>query len=285
MQTDFSVAQSDFCYELSYVSKVLLTGPIILQDQLERELHFPELPERIVSLVPSITELVCDLGLRESLVGVTKFCVHPHGLLQEKQIIGGTKNVNIQKVAALKPGLILASKEENVQEQIEELAARFPVYVSDVKDLPAAMQMIEDVSRMCRKEKEGERLNHEIKSILQEQVPNQRPKVAYLIWKRPFMVAGGDTYISAALNACGFENVFADQNRYPVVSVEDFTWMGCDAIFLSSEPYPFKQAECAELERITGIPCRLVDGEAFSWYGSRIPGGLRYGRDLYQTLP
>ncbi len=254
---------------------------IFLRDQLQRPLEFHVPPRRIVSLVPSITELVCDLDLRDRLIGVTKFCIHPYGLTMDKAVVGGTKNVNVAKVEALRPNLVLASKEENVQEQIEAAAELCPVYVSDVRDMATARQMIADIGLITDTEAMAKHLIKKMDAaLLAGPTPDKRPRVAYIIWKKPFMVAGGDTYISAMLESCGMENMFAGQNRYPTVAEAEFSAQGCDAILLSSEPYPFKESDRVELERRTGIPCLLVDGEMFSWYGSRIPEGIKYGRAI-----
>ena len=227
-------------------------------------------PRRIVSLVPSLTELLADLGLDEEVVGLTRFCVHPEGWKAKKQIVGGTKNVRLDRVAALEPDLILANKEENVREQVEALAEITPVHITDVKTVEDALAMIRVVGALVHRVVQAEALAGEIEaafSALQAAAPI---RVAYLIWRDPFMTIGGDTFIHDVLARAGLVNVFGDRTRYPEVTADQLIEAQPDALLLSSEPYPFKPHHVADLEAETGLPASLVDGELCSWYGSRM---------------
>lgn len=245
-------------------------------------------PRRIVSLVPSQTELLHALGLEEEVVGITKFCVHPVAWFQEKKRVGGTKTVHLDKVAALRPDLIIANKEENVREQVEALAEHFPVWVSDVHDLPSALGMIEQVGRLTGKAAEAEALAAEVArrfALHRPEAAAPRPRAAYLIWRKPYMVAGSDTFIHAMLEEAGFENAFAAEARYPEVSHDRLADCAPDVVLLSSEPYPFQEKHLAEFREICpAAQVLVVDGEMFSWYGSRLLLAPAYFRELREKI-
>lgn len=239
-------------------------------DQLGNAHQFTESPCRIVSLVPSITELLCDLGLQNKVVGCTKFCVHPKGLKKNVAIVGGTKKVNIQKVKELQPDLIIANKEENKKEDIEALRNITTVWVSDIDTIDRAYDMIRSIGDICSVQVKAESIIDASKAILS--ISSTKTKsVVYLIWKSPYMTIGGDTFIHDMLKASGYENVFGESLRYPEVTIEEIKKQQPDVIFLSSEPFPFKEKHVVKLKEALGdIPIVLVDGEYFSWYGSRI---------------
>jgi ABC-type Fe3+-hydroxamate transport system substrate-binding protein len=255
-------------------------------DQLGRQHRFENRPKRIVSLVPSQTELLHYLGLEQAVIGITKFCVHPSDWFKSKPRISGTKNVNIEAVKALQPDIIIANKEENVKEQIEALETIAPVWVSDINNLEDALAMIEAIGKLTNTNQKAEELIKEIQSrFTQLQPPNTKLKTAYLIWRKPYMTVGGDTYINNMLQYAGFENVFTNEKRYPAVTIEQLAETKCDLLFLSSEPYPFKQAHISELqEALPNTNIVLVDGEMFSWYGSRLLEAATYFKDLQSIL-
>jgi ABC-type Fe3+-hydroxamate transport system substrate-binding protein len=261
-----------------------------MQHYTDQIFHFTilsEAPQRIISLVPSQTELLHTLGLDREVVGITKFCVHPNHWFQTKERVGGTKQINIEKIKTLKPDLILANKEENVKEQIEELAKYFPVWVSDVTDLPSAFEMIQGIGKIINKEKESNDLVAKIQSdFLQcEGFNHYRPKAAYFIWRDPYMTVGGDTFINQMLKYAGFKNIFENKTRYPIVQVSELAALNCELLLLSSEPYPFKQKHIDELKNLLPFTkILLVDGEFFSWYGSRLLHAPAYFRKLYQQV-
>lgn len=243
---------------------------IVTTDQLGDQHVLVDTPSAIVSLVPSITELLCDLGIGDRVVGCTKFCVHPMGFKKGAAIIGGTKKVNVQKVNALHPDFIIANKEENTKEDIEALRSIAPVWVSDIDTIDKGFDMVRSIGAICSVEEKAKMIIKTSASILIKNVAEVR-RIAYLIWRSPYMTVGGDTYIHDVLNRSGFENVFGESLRYPEVNIDDIKKENPDVIFLSSEPFPFKERHIGELkEQLGQVPVILVDGEYFSWYGSRV---------------
>ncbi len=218
---------------------------------------------RIVSLVPSLTELLFDLGLDDEVVGRTKFCVRPADKVAGKPVIGGTKQVKISAVAALQPTLILANYEENTEADVQALQRIAPVHITNVKTLTDALMMIREVGGLVHREAEAEALARQIGAsfaALRPVMGNECPSVAYLIWRKPWMVAARDTFIDAMLAEAGFQNAFANQARYPVVTEAALKRAAPDLIFLSSEPYPFGPKHQVELESCCPearvLPCR-----------------------------
>jgi len=263
------------------------------KDQLNNELFLADYPKRIISLVPSQTELLVELGLEENIVGITKFCIHPKRLKSEKTIIGGTKNVNYKKIANLSPDLIIGNKEENTEEIIKKLEDIAPVYVTDIITIKDSLQFIFDIGIICHKISESKNLINKIEKGLHEFTGfiKKRPlrKVAYFIWKKPWMVAGSKNYINEILSLNNFENIFGNApQRYPDVYVEYFTdlnpEMKPDLILLPTEPYPFNNKDIVDLKRHIDCEIRLVDGEMFSWHGSRILKALDYFKKLHLSL-
>jgi ABC-type Fe3+-hydroxamate transport system substrate-binding protein len=241
--------------------------------------------KKIVSIVPSQTELLYDLGLDEEVIGITKFCVHPEKWFRTKTRIGGTKNIDIDKIFSLKPDFVIANKEENVKEQIEALQEFTQVYISDIKNLADALNMISEVGTLTGKESKSHTLIEEIKKRFSKLNTIYKIPAAYLIWRNPFMVAGGNTFISEMMGYCGFTNLFENEPRYPEINIERLKATDCNAILLSSEPFPFKQKLIDELQPLLpGIKIILVDGEMFSWYGSRLLYAPEYFEQLIQSL-
>lgn len=253
-----------------------------LIDMLGRTITVPDTPQRIVSLVPSQTELLYDLGLEEEVVGITRFCIHPERWFRVKARVGGTKDVSPKRVAALQPDLILANKEENVREQIEALSEIAPVWVSDIQTLGDALQMIREVGKLTGRAAKGEEISGNIESgFVSLGKAKAVQRVAYAIWRNPWMWAGGDTFIDEMLRRCGWENVLAENARYPEVSLEEIAALHPDRVLLSSEPYPFAEKHLAEVQAaIPGAKVELVDGELFSWYGSRLLQSPAYFQKL-----
>ncbi len=238
-------------------------------------------PKRIISLVPSQTELLHYLGLEEETIAITKFCVHPEEWFKNKTRIGGTKTLHLDKIISLKPDLIIANKEENVKEQVEQLAEKFPVWVTDVNNLTDAYTMIIDIGLLTGRKNAAEELIGCIKNkfelVFQIVNANNRISAVYLIWKNPFMTIGGDTFISSMLEKAGLMNVYCNQTRYPEIALSELKNTDCELILLSSEPYPFKQKDIDELQKeLPGKKIMLVDGEMFSWYGSRLLQASEY---------
>ncbi|MBL7827523.1 MAG: ABC transporter substrate-binding protein [Saprospiraceae bacterium] len=241
-------------------------------DQLARRIQIPHWPpRRIISLVPSQTELLSELGLEEEVVGITKFCVHPDRWFRSKTRVGGTKTLHLPRIEQLAPDLILGNKEENDQSQIELLQSRFPVWMSDIKDLESALDMIRHIGQVTNRETRALQLAADIQRRFSELPVFPRLRAAYLIWRKPFMVAASDTFVDAMLQKAGFDNVFSHLSRYPQVDLHMLASAQPQVLFLSSEPYPFKAKHIAELQEICPeATIKLVDGELFSWYGSRL---------------
>lgn len=258
---------------------------IRITDQTGRNIAISEQPGRIVSCVPSQTELLFDLGLTESIAGVTKFCVHPSAARRSKVIVGGTKNLHLEKIAALNPDFILANKEENEQSSIEWLANRFPTYVSDVRTLNHALDMIKDVGDITGQPKQAQELTDSISLLFRNLTSQQtNASVAYIIWKNPWMTINQDTFIHDMLNQIGLTNVFADRmdSRYPNITLDDLKETKPNFVFLSSEPYPFKNSDVTQLKAQLPLSNVVaVDGEMFSWYGSRLS---RFNSDFMTNL-
>ncbi|TCK68696.1 ABC-type Fe3+-hydroxamate transport system substrate-binding protein [Winogradskyella wandonensis] len=258
---------------------------MIFTDQLNKQLSLKEIPKRIVSLVPSQTELLVDLGLRDAIVGVTKFCIHPPDLRKEKTIVGGTKNVNIGKIMALQPDIILCNKEENSLEIVESLKGIAPVHISDIYNLDDAFELFKMYGYIFKVEEKVSLLISKIKeerSRFQSIVKNQpKRKAAYFIWRNPWMVAASNTFIDAMLREANFSNVFGSESRYPEIDLSHPKLNEADIIMLSSEPYPFKNKHIKELKGLfPEKTIQLVDGELFSWYGSRLQKSYNYFNDI-----
>lgn len=235
---------------------------------------------KVVSLVPSITEALFDLGLTENeIVGRTKFCIHPDEKVKNVAIIGGTKNINIDKIKALQPDLILANKEENIKEQVEALMVDCKVIVTNVENIEDNYYLLKNLGKIFNKEDRAQVFNMKIYDILNEAKINSNIKVAYLIWKNPYMTIGSDTFIHKILEEIGFENIFKDKKRYPEIQTEDLA--EADIIMLSSEPFPFKEKHIEELKEFyPEKKIMIVDGEAFSWYGTHIAKCEDYFKEL-----
>ncbi|RXR17240.1 cobalamin-binding protein [Flavobacterium amnicola] len=273
-------------------------------DQLGTQHTFETTPKRIVSLVPSQTELLYDLGLEDAIVGITKFCVHPFHLKSTKTIVGGTKQVKLDKIKALQPDIIICNKEENTQEIVDSLKEICPVWVTDIYTIEDNNKMIQDFGQLFNKRTEAmkwlDKINfahQDFQKFITDKAPR---KVAYFIWANPYMVAGGNTFINELLKLNKFENIYdnnptrgeAEQSvakyegRYPEVVVQKMRIQGDpDVIFLSSEPFPFKDEHAFELGRHTHHATTIfVDGEMFSWYGSRLVKAFDYFKKLQDRL-
>jgi ABC-type Fe3+-hydroxamate transport system substrate-binding protein len=263
-------------------------------DQLGNRVDIIKFPQRIVSLVPSQTELLFHLGLEDRVAGITKFCVHPASWYRSKKRIGGTKTIKMEVMAGIGPDLIIANKEENIKDQVEELAKHYPVWTSDVHNLETALDMMRSVGAITSTEEQAATIISRISAdfaALKNPIFAKAPagganlKTAYFIWRDPYMTAGGDTFIHDMLSRCGLENIFGDMTRYPQVTVEMLRNKNCGLLFLSSEPYPFKQKHIDELqEQLPGTKIMLVDGEMFSWYGSRLLEAPAYFRLLFPQI-
>lgn len=258
-------------------------------DQIGRKITLKNNKQRIVSLVPSQTELLIDLGLENELVGVTKFCIHPKDLKKSKTIVGGTKNIHIDKIKELKPTIILCNKEENTQEIVEACEKTCPVHVSDIYNIEESLELIEMYGKLFNCEEKASEIKNTISSELIDfqHFIKEKPtlNIAYFIWRNPWMVAGNDTFINSLLKINKLNNVYENLDRYPEVTLDKNTFSTTDLLLLSSEPYPFQEKHIEELKKITGNKnIILVDGEFFSWYGSRLQHAFDYFKKLRKTI-
>lgn len=256
----------------------------VFTDQMNRPVEIISAPKRIISLVPSQTELLFDLGLDEEIIGITKFCIHPADLVEPKIKIGGTKQLNIKLIKELKPDLIIGNKEENERYQVEELMELFPVWMSDITNLDGALDMIKRVGEVVNKGAEAKKLADSITHGFEGlRIEPTGARVAYLIWRRPYIVAGRGTFINDMLKRCGLTNAF-DIARYPEVDAEQLIAAKPGVVLLSSEPYPFKGKHVDEFRAmLPGAVIKLVDGELFSWYGSRLLHAPAYFEKLIKS--
>lgn len=256
-------------------------------DQLGRKIELPSSPKRIISLVPSQTELLYDLGLRDEVIGITKFCIHPSEWFKTKTRIGGTKKFNFEVIKRLQPDLLIGNKEENEKVQIEQLMREYPVWMSDIYTLKDALDMITRIGALVNRQQKSQilklRIEAEFNNLTLLQTTNSHLRTAaYFIWRDPWMVAGSNTFINDMLIRCGLQNVFADANgRYPEITSAQIKEANPKVILLSSEPYPFKEKHIQELQALCpDAKIMLADGELFSWYGSRLLHAPDYFRKL-----
>ena len=235
------------------------------------KINFP--PQRIVSLVPSITELLFDLGQEKKIVGITKFCIHPKDKIGNVPKVGGTKDFSVSRIIDLQPDLVIANKEENPKDTVLELAKSVPVYVTDVFDISSALIMIKEIGEITGTFLTAKKIISEITAGFQNlETPEKFKKAVYLIWRKPYMTINRHTFIHAMMERAGFKNVFADMSdNYPVISENEIIQSGADIILLSSEPYRFTEKHIPEFNFLfSGMEIRLVDGELFAWFGSRM---------------
>ncbi|RNI31098.1 ABC transporter substrate-binding protein [Rufibacter latericius] len=253
---------------------------------MNRRLYLPQLPQRIVSLVPSQTELLFHLGLGDRIVGITKFCIHPKEAVKRIPKIGGTKNFHFEAIDALQPDLIIGNKEENYQEGIERLQQKYPVWMSDIYTLEDVFQMMQSISQLTGTEEKARALVSTLEQQFLELRPAEPPvPTAYFIWRNPYMAVGNDNFIDHMLTRCGFKNVLGHLARYPQVTAAQLQEASPELILLSSEPYPFKEKHIAEFQEICpNARIKVVDGELFSWYGSRLLHSVTYLTQLIREV-
>ena len=263
----------------------------IFIDQIGIQHSYKTTPLRIVSLVPSQTELLYDLGLEENIVGITKFCVHPVHFKSVKTIVGGTKNTNFDKIVALHPDIIICNKEENTKEIVEQLSTICPVWVTNIVSIEDNLQMIYHFGQLFNKRTEAQKWIDKINFAYQDfqTFIKEKPikKAAYFIWANPYMTAGNHTFINELLRLNHFENIYKNkEDRYPEVELKKIRLEGDpDFVFLSSEPFPFKDEHAFEIGRFTHHAKTIfVDGEMFSWYGSRLLKAFDYFKLLHSKI-
>lgn len=258
---------------------------MIFHDQMGRKVDITGSPQKIVSLVPPITELLFDLGLGDKLVGRTKFCIHPKGKVDKVPSIGGVMGLNYHRIEESKPDLILASREENGKQEINEIAKLLPVWVSDVRNLADALEMIQIIGTICGVEEKAKEIAEKIETEFEKlsEIPEEVINAVYLIWKNPLYTVGGDNFTNDMLKRVGIRNVFEDKNEaYPIVTGKEIRDRKPDYIFLPSEPYPFTKDDVQEFRgKFPKVEIKQVDGEYFSWYGSHLLKAPSYFKQLF----
>jgi len=260
---------------------------INLKDQLGQPILFNKPPEKIISLVPSMTYLLFVLGLDNEVAGITRFCKLPEHWKKQKTIVGGTKDVKIDRIANLKPDIVLANKEENSKEVVSELQNIAPVYVSDIQTLDDNYRLITDLGKIFNIEATAQKLNYDIQAAQSgyHQYKKSLKKTAYFIWKAPWMTVGGDTFINHMLQLAGFDNIFADKFRYPEVDLQQLQALDPEVILLSSEPYPFKDKDQKHMQALFPKACvLLVEGEPFTWFGAYPLQAFAYFHSLQKQI-
>jgi ABC-type Fe3+-hydroxamate transport system substrate-binding protein len=242
------------------------------------------MPPTIVSLVPSLTELVCWFGLAERLVGRTRFCTEPAAEVAHVPIVGGTKNPNIERIVALRPGLVIANREENRREDVEALrSAGLDVLLTDPNTVPEAVDMICALGERLGRAERAAELVADIERELAAPPPAKPIRVFVAVWKEPFMGLGAESYGHDLVERAGAINVLRDRARYPELSAGELTALQPDLILLPDEPYPFKDSDIPTFAAIA--PTRVVDGKLLWWYGPRIPEAIRTLRELFSSRP
>jgi len=245
---------------------------------------------RIVSLVPSQTELLHDLGLEDQIVGITKFCVHPYHYLSTKTKVGGTKQIKVEKIKALNPDIILCNKEENTKEIVEACQQICEVHVSELYTIQDTLELIiyygERFNKRTTAKNIVDKINYKLADFKHFIKDKPKVKVAYFIWRNPWMVAANNTFIDYILNLNNFENIYKNLERYPEVDITKIQAEGDpDVVLLSSEPYPFKDEHAFEIGRVAHHPKTIfVDGELFSWYGTRLLKAFDYFKLLRERI-
>lgn len=261
-----------------------------MYDQLNRIIHLEGTPKRIISLVPSQTELLCDLGLKSNLVGVTKFCVHPEYVKKDVAVVGGTKQINIEKIKALSPDIILCNKEENTKEVVLACELICNVHVSDIYTIAGSLELISQYGTIFNRNIEAKeiqaKINIEVNDFKVFIKNKPTLKVAYFIWQKPYMAAASNTFINYLLWLNKFENVYADSERYPEINIDEtHRNKTVQIVLLSSEPFPFKEKHKKVFqEKYPHAKIVLADGEMFSWYGSRLLKAFGYFKQLRLNL-
>lgn len=260
----------------------------LVKDMMGRMVKVPDFPGRILSLVPSQTELLFDLGLGPRIAGITKFCVHPENARISCTIIGGTKTIHYERLQEIKPDLIIGNKEENEELMIQHLEEKYPIWISDIYDLEDAWTMIHEIGRITNTVEKAQQIVQSAQESLRNIPPvanDNKLRAAYLIWKSPWMGVGRHTFIHSMLEVAGFENALGHLERYPELTDQDLKAINPDVVLLSSEPFPFTEKHHILLKALLpGASIYLVNGEFFSWYGSRLIQAPNYFLSLRKEI-
>ncbi|ETI69757.1 ABC transporter substrate-binding protein [Neobacillus vireti] len=258
---------------------------LLVTDHLGRHVNLSAVPKRIISICPAITETLFALGLEKEIVGRTKYCIFPKEDVENVPIVGGTKEVNEETIRDLQPDLILAEKEENTKEIVHALEKIAPVFVLEVQKIDEAYRLIETLGLLTNREKQAKSLITTCKTSFPDRSCKQNLNAAYVIWRKPYMVVGGTTYINDVLHTLGFRNPFGkEESRYPMVTKEELADANLDVLLLASEPFPFQEKHLAEFQAfLPNTNIFLVDGEMF-WYGAKMVIAGAYLKKLTKKI-
>ena len=253
------------------------------RDQMGSTIRLETAPKRVISLVPSLTEMLFDLGLDEEIVGITDTCILPRHKVAGRTRIGGIRQIDLDLIARPEPDLLIGCKEENDREEIHTLQARYPVWMSDIASLDDALEMIRGLGEVVGRRAQAEDLVAEITAAF-DALPAFRPvKAAYIIWSGPCMAAGGNTFVNDMMRRCGLVNIFENKSRYPQIELSEL--QTAEVIMLSSEPYSFTAVDLDSFRKaFPDHQVLIVDGMMFSWYGSRMKHAPRYFENLRQMV-
>ncbi len=250
-----------------------------------RKVLLPVPPQRIISLVPSQTELLYVLGAADKIVGQTIFCVHPEIHFKDAAKVGGTKKIKYDVIHSLNPDLVICNKEENTEDIVNQLSERYPVWVSDIKNVDDACHMILSLGEIVDSLEKAESLVNQIRENFLKATYTKKRSCIYLIWKNPYMAAGTDTFIQQMLLQAGFNNLMPENSRYPELDIDEIMALNPEILLLSSEPYPFREKDILEFRNhLPSTKIIIVNGEFFSWYGSRLVNSQFYFNEIQALL-
>ena len=242
---------------------------------------------RIVSLIPSVTEILFSLEAGDRVAGVTKFCSEPADGVKTKAKVGGPKNPRRDIILGLATDLVVASVEENHRADVEALrAAGVPVFVTFPRTVREGIQLIRDLGVLAGNPERAEFIatscEEAVAAVERVNGGQARVRVFCPIWRRPYMTINADTYVDSVLRTCGGENIFRDRpERYPTVSLTEVAALRPDIVLLPDEPFPFGRNHLEDFRGLPDVPAictghlRFVDGKILSWYGPRIAQSLR----------
>lgn len=254
-------------------------------DQTGREIQIADKLNSIVSLVPSLTELLFFFKMDDKITGITDFCVHPADKTEKIIKVGGPLNFSIEKIKALKPDLIVASKSENNKQKILELAKNFPVFISDVKNLEDAYKLIEKLGNICNQTELAQNLTQNLASGFDRLSTPLAVSAVYLVWEKPYIVAGNETFIHDILKNIGIDNSFVHLKGYQKIIGKQLSEIKADILLLPSEPYAFDKSHIEHYKKLLpDSKILLVDGQLFCWYGNRLLLAINYLKNLKSLI-
>lgn len=254
-------------------------------DDLGRKCIIDKIPQRIISLCPSITETLCDLGLSDKIIACTDYCIHPTEVVKDFDRVGGPKNISKEKITGLSPEIIFAVKEENEPKCIEKISKKIPTYVFDINSINDGIDLIRKIGLIFEVQNKSfffvDKIQNGYKNLPKI---NSNKKCLYLVWKDPYIAVGGGTFIGSVLFQINLRNCLRNsEKRYPKININllnDF-----DLLILPSEPYSFSENDIEGLKNIYPVKQIItVDGEMFSWYGTHQLKAISYLQELVAKL-